>query len=387
MKICLINNLYAPYSKGGAERVLENIASALKKEHKVFVVSTKPHSKFSIFNFQFSINEIDNLINYQIPSLYYNLNKIPVVFRLFWHVWDMFDLVSYYRVYRIIKKEKPDIVMTHNLKGVSFLIPRLLQCLKIKHIHTLHDIQLIHPSGLMFYGEEKKVDGLFAKIYQSACRLLFGSPNLVVSPSSWLLQMHTDRGFFKDSEKKVIQNPISVILNASEESNLPLLDKERAGVRWVGSFLYVGQIERHKGVELLINAFKKLEGDYGLLIVGPGSMLEELKENTKDARIKFLGSKSKEEVRELMQKADCLVVPSLCYENSPTVIYEAFANNLPVIASDLGGIPELLDENCLFKPEEDELLQKLKDFKKSSQKPVKSMSAEEYVERILKFTR
>ncbi|MEK7097883.1 MAG: glycosyltransferase family 4 protein, partial [Patescibacteria group bacterium] len=362
MKICLINNLYAPYSKGGAERVLENIASALKKEHKVFVVSTKPHSKFSIFNFQFSINEIDNLINYQIPSLYYNLNKIPVVFRLFWHVWDMFDLVSYYRVYRIIKKEKPDIVMTHNLKGVSFLIPRLLQCLKIKHIHTLHDIQLIHPSGLMFYGEEKKVDGLFAKIYQSACRLLFGSPNLVVSPSSWLLQMHTDRGFFKDSEKKVIQNPISVILNASEESNLPLLDKERAGVRWVGSFLYVGQIERHKGVELLINAFKKLEGDYGLLIVGPGSMLEELKENTKDARIKFLGSKSKEEVRELMQKADCLVVPSLCYENSPTVIYEAFANNLPVIASDLGGIPELLDENCLFKPEEDELLQKLKDF-------------------------
>ena len=216
MKICLINNLYAPYSKGGAERVLENIASALKKEHKVFVVSTKPHSKFSIFNFQFSINEIDNLINYQIPSLYYNLNKIPVVFRLFWHVWDMFDLVSYYRVYRIIKKEKPDIVMTHNLKGVSFLIPRLLQCLKIKHIHTLHDIQLIHPSGLMFYGEEKKVDGLFAKIYQSACRLLFGSPNLVVSPSSWLLQMHTDRGFFKDSEKKVIQNPISVILNASE---------------------------------------------------------------------------------------------------------------------------------------------------------------------------
>ena len=158
-------------------------------------------------------------------------------------------------------------------------------------------------------------------------------------------------------------------------------------MRWVGSFLYVGQIERHKGVELLINAFKKLEGDYGLLIVGPGSMLEELKENTKDARIKFLGSKSKEEVRELMQKADCLVVPSLCYENSPTVIYEAFANNLPVIASDLGGIPELLDENCLFKPEEDELLQKLKDFKKSSQKPVKSMSAEEYVERILKFTR
>lgn len=375
MKICLINNLYAPYNKGGAERVLENIVYALKKEHEVFVVSTKPgltarSSQLAAHDSQLTI--------YQIPSLYYHLNKIPVVFRLFWHIWDMLGLISCFRIYGILKKEKPDVVMTHNLKGVSFLIPALLKFLKIKHIHTLHDIQLLHPSGLIFYGKEKKIDSMLAKSYQTACRFLFGSPAVIISPSSWLLKMHTDRGFFKDSEKKVIQNPTSVIL--SEPKRV-----EGFGFKGARSFLYVGQIEKHKGVELLINAFKKIEGNYELLIAGPGSILEELKENTKDARIKFLGNKNKEEIKELMQKADCLVVPSLCYENSPTVIYEAFANNLPVIASDLGGIPELLDKNFLFKPEEDELLQKLKDFKKSPQKPVKSMSAEEYIKQFFDF--
>ena len=385
MKICLINNLYAPYNKGGAERVLENIVHALKKEHEVFVVSTKPH------NAQRITHNAREIINYQIPSLYYNLNKIPAAFRLFWHVWDMLGLISCFRIYGILKKEKPDVVMTHNLKGVSFLIPRLLKILKIKHIHTLHDIQLIHPSGLMFYGKEKKIDGMLAKAYQVVCRFLFDSPKLIISPSNWLLQMHTDRGFFKDSEKKVISNPAPVILERSENGAIEsprdteiLSLRSRMTKDGAMTFLYVGQIERHKGAHILINAFKKLEGDYELLIAGSGSKLEELKKNTDDTRIKFLGSKSKEEVKELMQKADCLVVPSLCYENSPTVIYEAFANNLPVIASDLGGIPELLDKDFLFKPEENELFEKLKGFKKAPQKAAKSLGAEEYIKEILK---
>ena len=49
-----------------------------------------------------------------------------------------------------------------------------------------------------------------------------------------------------------------------------------------------------------------------------------------------------DQILEIMAKADCLIVPSLCYENSPTVIYEAAYNNLPVLAANIGGISELL---------------------------------------------
>jgi len=51
----------------------------------------------------------------------------------------------------------------------------------------------------------------------------------------------------------------------------------------------------------------------------------------------------------LMRQTQCLVVPSLCYENQPTVILEAQQVGLPVIASNIGGIPEMIDEKFLFK--------------------------------------
>ncbi|MDD4902779.1 MAG: glycosyltransferase, partial [Patescibacteria group bacterium] len=90
-----------------------------------------------------------------------------------------------------------------------------------------------------------------------------------------------------------------------------------------------------------------------LVIVGGGSRLEEIKKISGDRQeIKFLGRKNENEVEELMLSADCLIVPSLCYENSPSVIYEAVATRLPVIGAKIGGITELLEAagGILFEP-------------------------------------
>ena len=124
MKICLINNLYKPYNKGGAEQVIELLYNDfLKKDYKPFIISTSIENDKKLEN------------NYLLKSKYYNLEKIPIFFRLFWHIYDMFDFWTALKVRKIIKQENPDLIITHNLKGLSFLIPLFYQ--KIKSIFTL----------------------------------------------------------------------------------------------------------------------------------------------------------------------------------------------------------------------------------------------------------
>ena len=98
-------------------------------------------------------------------------------------------------------------------------------------------------------------------------------------------------------------------------------------------------------------------------IVGNGDDLKEAKKIAgDDKRFIFLGRLNSEEVKAEMKKAGALIVPSLCYENSPTVIYEANDLNLKVIAANIGGIPEIVKKNdLLFKAgDEKDLLDKLK---------------------------
>jgi glycosyltransferase involved in cell wall biosynthesis len=99
-----------------------------------------------------------------------------------------------------------------------------------------------------------------------------------------------------------------------------------------------------------------------------------------------------------MKNANCLIVPSLCYENSPTVIYEAIAVGLPIIASKIGGITELLLDygGIMFDPgDERELSDKMNWIIKNTSIIKKGYSCKyplieknnsaEYVKRILKL--
>ncbi len=305
---------------------------------------------------------------YYLRGLFYDIAKVPLVLRFFWHIYNMFDIITAVKVWFILRKEKPDMVMTHNLKGLSFLLPRLFKKMGIKHVHVLHDVQLIHPSGLMFHGQEDNIESLSAKMYQFFCRLLFGAPEMVISPSRWLLSMHVSRKFFEGSDKFILPNPSPKF---SDIKVRPKNDEMKF------SFLYAGQVEIHKGVLFLVRTFvnfwepfwtstaakdKKLTVE--LLVAGAGSKMADVgKIAYGDKRIKLLGGKAHSEIKELMRSADCLIVPSLCYENSPTVIYEAASLGLPVIAARIGGITELVHRTggILFDPgSENDLVEKMK---------------------------
>jgi len=364
MKIALLNNLYEPYNRGGAEKVVKIMAEELKKSgHEIFIITTEPsfkkqRSKKTKKQFNNATIEQSTKI-YHINSSYYNLNSIPKALRFFWHLSDMFSLRKYFTIRKILKREKPDLAITHNLKGLGFLAPLALKKSRIKHIHYLHDIQLLHPSGLMFAGQERIINTLTAKIYQFFNHRLFDSPAIIISPSHWLMELHSK--FFSNSKKIILPNPTAV--QKTEE-----VKKENEFFNW----LFVGQIEKHKGIFFLLEAFKKYpDQNCSLTIVGDGSQSEAIRALAKeDSRIKIEPWPGDSALKKYLNQADCLIMPSLCYENSPTIIYDSATVGLPVIASDLGGIPELSNVfgGLLFAPgNEKDLLSKMAEIKKDQE--------------------
>ena len=348
MKICLMHNLYGEYSRGGAETAVKMMADNFRKAgNKIFIITTRPKRLKDKDN---EAEPTEDKIR-PIDSEFYDLGRHSWIYRSFWIVGDIFAFRKARKIKKIIATEKPDIVITHNLIGLGFMVPSVLRKLRIRHEHFLHDIQLIHPSGLMIYGQENKINSPAAKIYQAIIRCLVDSPAKVISPSHWLLEMHKQRGFFKDSEQEV-----RPFVWPGPETMPPI----KTGP--AKNFLFVGQVEEQKGIFLLISAFKKINNPELSLFIAVrngGKDLDEARAAAADdARIKISGLLSYDETKEIMKAKDCLIVPSLCYENSPTVIYGAHAAGLSVIAARIGGIPELMHAADLpFTPgSEDDLI-------------------------------
>ncbi len=120
---------------------------------------------------------------------------------------------------------------------------------------------------------------------------------------------------------------------------------------------YIGTVSSHKGLHILLEAFKNLpqSSEVTLRICGA---LDTFPSYTRkvydlaggDPRINFAGPFPNERISEELSKVDVLVVPSTWYENTPLVIYTAFAIGVPVVATNLGGMAEVVrhEENGLL---------------------------------------
>lgn len=349
MKICILSNLYPPFVRGGAEIVAAMQAEALKASWQhVFVVSSRPKyirlpqsnvPQIDFFSVTEDVVNDVSVFRFRPVNLYYYPDdyKFPGFIRLFWHLWDTFNIFSYFTVKKILLEEKPDVVVSHNLMGLGFLLPKLIKKLKIKHVHVVHDLQLITPSGLIIKNHEQALTHRFFRWigYVWVMKKLFASPNVVISPSKFLLDAYNQRGFFPGSRKMVLPNPINSLQDIKK---VPGDDFE---------LLYLGQVNKAKGVIKLVKYFREISKKHiKLNIVGMGQDLDEAKKLAKgDKRIIFHGWLESQTLRPLLARMDILLVPSLCYENSPTVIYEALSIGLPVITADIGGAAELIRES------------------------------------------
>lgn len=114
--------------------------------------------------------------------------------------------------------------------------------------------------------------------------------------------------------------------------------------------LYVGRLSPEKGVEFLLDAWNGI--DYPLRVAGTGPLAAALAAHA-PKNVTFLGAIDPAKVRAEMARAAFLVVPSTCYEGFPMVIAEAYASGLPVLASRIGSLAEVVNPGVsghLFEP-------------------------------------
>ena len=110
-------------------------------------------------------------------------------------------------------------------------------------------------------------------------------------------------------------------------------------------FLFVGRLERTKGLHTLIPVFRRYP-KARLLVAGRGRTEPELRRLAGGCpNIEFLGYQSDQQLDALYRKAVALLVPSIWYEVAGQVIIEAFAHRTPVIARNIGGMPAIVRES------------------------------------------
>jgi glycosyltransferase involved in cell wall biosynthesis len=253
-------------------------------------------------------------------------------------------------LYRKLESYRPDVVHVHN--WFPTFTPSIYDaCIKagIPVVQTLHNFRIFCASGVLAR------DG-------KPCELCLGGntwPAIRYAcyqdsrPSTYALTRMIDQ----HREQNTWNTKVNAFIALSEFSAGKLaqggLSREKIRVKPNFAFppaaelarkpegyaLYVGRLSKEKGVKVLLDAWE--ESTQPLWIVGDGPLRSEL-EARKNPKVRFMGAMPSTSVARIMSRAEFLVVPSECYENFPLVAAEAFSMGLPVIASRLGSLAEIV---------------------------------------------
>jgi len=343
MKILSINILYEPYIGGGAETIVKDLCSGLlKRGYNVSVLT---------FHEKENTNEIIDGINVfrvKIPNFYLpyfqGTNRPNAIKRFLWHLVDVYNPVSRKIVKQYLNIIKPDVIIVHNIAGWSPSIWETISKYKVPIIQVLHDSYLLCPRNMFSKGKICKKQCIKCKVMRFPHKILSNKTTAVVGVSNFILNHLLSYGYFSKTKIK------TVIYNSRKIDNTNISLKNYNGNIHFG---FIGTIAPNKGIEVLLKAYKNINiANSKLIIAGDGEKkyVEYLKSKYKDERIKWLG---KVEPVDFFSQVDVSIVPSIWYENLPGVIIESFSFGIPVIGSNIGGIPEMVvDKNngMLFNP-------------------------------------
>lgn len=266
-----------------------------------------------------------------------------------------------------LERFKPQVVHVHNF--FPLLSPSIFDACEAQNIPTvltLHNFRLTCSNGLLLRdGEpcELCVDG---SPYQSVVHGCYRGSRLASLPVARMISKHRSRGTWKTQvgrfialsqfSKRVLvrsgipENKIQIKPNFLPTLRAQRFIRPRRKRNSTPIGLYVGRLSEEKGIRTALEAWSS--PPCRLRIVGSGPLEYEVRSNHIWG-IDYLGKQTPEQVALCMASADFLVVPSICYENFPMVVLEAFASGLPVIVSGHGGLSDLVKDRetgLHFKP-------------------------------------
>ena len=196
------------------------------------------------------------------------------------------------------------------------------------------------------------------EIRRAHIKELCSKVDLFIAPSQFLRKKFMEFGVPGDKIKLI---PYGIKTESFREFRRKLSDKVRFG--------FIGTILPAKGLDTLIKAFNRIKDVraelkiYGRLFPYNGFEFypRHIKKLVKNRNIKFMGGFDHKDIFDVFSEIDVLLFPSIWNENCPLTILEAFSTGTPVIASRIGGVPELVSDGLnglLFNPEDDDELSK-----------------------------
>lgn len=254
----------------------------------------------------------------------------------------------------LLCRDRPDIVHVHNtLLLISPSIYYACREQNVPVVQTLHNYRLLCPAGSFFRDgkpcESCVKNGLWfgirhgcyrgSKVATAGVALMLA---LHRAHKTWLQQIDQYIALTEFARSKFVNAgfpPEKITVKPNFASSDPGRKSN------TGSFaLFVGRLSPEKGIHTLLDAWHKASLNLPLKIIGSGPASEQLQSCAASStkQIVFMGQVAEEQVLRAMREAQFLIFPSELYENFPLTIVEAFACGLPVIASDLGAMREIV---------------------------------------------
>lgn len=334
MKILFVNTYYYPNMFGGAEHSVKILAEGLSEEHECAVFSVD-----SGCNEGLKSEKIGNVCVFRSGSRCFDFaarfhKTESLRIKLKNRLADLYNPAALKHFKTVIQQFKPDVILTNGLRGIGPQVWKIANQNGVKVVHTLRDYFVVDPTmkmnHLSFFWLWKSFFSHYSKFI-----------NYLTAPSDYTIDKVIAAGFYSPKKKKVaIPNGTDV-----DRSLLcKLIDAKRTQNSPLTQFIFVGTLGLYKGIMQLIEAFNQLrDKNVRLVICGSGTLKNEvLNAVAKNPNIVYRGQLPSDVLKEEYRKSDVCVIPSLWDEPFGRVVVEAAANGCAVIASNRGGIPEIV---------------------------------------------
>jgi glycosyltransferase involved in cell wall biosynthesis len=343
LKFCMITTFYPPYNFGGDGIYIYRLSNELaRRGHLVDVIhcedayflwqGTQPkgdypnHPNVRVFGLKSRAGFLDCLITQQTgrPGL------------------------KSKRIRQMLEENGYDIIHYHNMSLIGISALQYGNAIKL---YTTHEHWLVCAMHVLWkFGREVCVQRSCFKCqlvgkrppqfwrYTKLLNKMLPYIDVFISPSRFTLKKHHDLGL----TIPITHIPYFLPRTEREEEKSSGKDSIPTDRPY---FLFVGRLEKIKGLQNLFPVFEK-HPEYTLLVAGTGAYENYLLELSKGIRnIKFLGRLSHARLQDLYRQATAVIVPSICYEVFGIIIIESFAMNTPVIVNNLGALPEVVEDS------------------------------------------